>query len=161
MKKKIIFSLIILTLIFTIGVCYYQFGQTTFDRAFQCYDIEPPAEPAVSFHVRREGTYPGLSDAPVTFDEGRDYRELLAALRGQAYLHIPSLLGAPDGGTAFYTAAGCTPECMAYWDGTFLWLASDSSRWRCFLPLPPGRLGEKLELIFMDEPEEDFYCPPS
>ena len=42
----------------------------------------------------REGTYPGLSDAPVTFDEGRTYRELLAALRGQRYLRLPALLGA-------------------------------------------------------------------
>ena len=104
---------------------------------------------------------PGLSDAPVTFDEGRTYRELLAALRGQRYLRLPALLGAPDGGTAFYTASGCTPECMAYWDGTFLWLASNSSHWRRFLPLPPGRLGEKLEPIFMDEPEENIYYPSS
>ena len=86
---------------------------------------------------------------------------LLAALRGQRYLRLPALLGAPDGGTAFYTASGCTPECMAYWDGTFLWLASNSSHWRRFLPLPPGRLGEKLELIFMDEPEENIYYPSS
>lgn len=50
---------------------------------------------------------------------------------------------------------------MAYWDGTFLWLASNSSHWRRFLPLPPGGLGEKLELIFMDEPEENIYYPSS
>lgn len=96
----------------------------------------------------REGTYPGLIDAPVTFDEGRTYRELLAALRGQRYLRLPALLGAPDGGTAFYTASGCTPECMAYWDGTFLWLpASAPGRWNRFLPLPPHSLGEQLEKI--------------
>lgn len=109
----------------------------------------------------REGTYPGLSDAPVTFDEGRTYRELLAALPGAEVSPPPRPAGAPDGGTAFYTASGCTPECMAYWDGTFLWLASNSSHWRRFLPLPPGRLGEKLELIFMDEPEENIYYPSS
>lgn len=160
MKKKLSFRLVVLVLL-VVGVLHY-WAAPTFDHAFQCNGIGPPAEPADSVSVLREGTYPGLSDTPVTFDEGRDYRKLLAALRGQRYLRLPSLLGAPDGGTAFYTASGCTPECMAYWDGTFLWLASNhSSQWRRFLLLPPGRLGEKLELIFMDEPEENIYYPSS
>lgn len=92
---------------------------------------------------------------------GGPYREVLPPSGGRGISASPALLGAPDGGTAFYTASGCTPECMAYWDGTFLWLASNSSHWRRFLPLPPGRLGEKLELIFMDEPEENIYYPSS
>ena len=56
--------------------------------------------------------------------------------------------GAPDGGIAVYYLSGCTPECMAYWDGTFLWLpASAPGRWNRFLPLPPHSLGEQLEKI--------------
>ena len=147
MKKKLSFCLVVLVLL-AVGVLHY-WAAPTFDHAFQCNGIGPPAKPGDSFKVLREGTYPGLSDAPVTFDEGQNYRP------------FPSLPGAPDGGIAVYYLSSCTPECMAYWDGTFLWLASNSSHWRRFLPLPPGRLGEKLELIFMDEPEENIYYPSS
>ena len=104
MKKKLSFCLVVLVLL-AVGVLHY-WAAPTFDHAFQCNGIGPPAKPGGSFQVLREGTYPGLSDAPVTFDEGRTYRELLAALRGQRYLRLPALLGAPDGGTAFYTASG-------------------------------------------------------
>ena len=148
MKKKAIFSLVILVLVMAAGTLYCLMGQTTFDNTFQGYDIEPPAIPTDSFTVVRQGTFPGFSDTPVTFDEGQNYRELLTALRGQDYLPFPSLPGAPDGGIAIYYLSGCTPECMAYWDGTFLWLpASAPGRWNRFLPLPPHSLGEQLEKI--------------
>ena len=95
MKKKLSFCLVVLVLL-AVGVLHY-WAAPTFDHAFQCNGIGPPAKPGGSFKVLREGTYPGLSDAPVTFDEGRTYRELLAALRGQRYLRLPALLGAPKG----------------------------------------------------------------
>ena len=136
MKKKAIFSLVILVLVMAAGTLYCVMGQTTFDNAFQGYDIEPPAIPTDSFTVVRQGTFPGFSDTPVTFDEG------------QNYLPFPSLPGAPDGGIAVYYLSSCTPECMAYWDGTFLWLpASAPGRGNRFLPLPPHSLGEQLEKI--------------
>ena len=93
MKKKLSFRLVVLVLL-AVGVLHY-WAAPTFDHAFQCNGIGPPAKPGGSFKVLREGTYPGLIDAPVTFDEGRTYRELLAALRGQRYLRLPALLQKP------------------------------------------------------------------
>ena len=88
MKKKLSFCLVVLVLL-AVGVLHY-WAAPTFDHAFQCNGIGPPAKPGGSFQVLREGTYPGLSDAPVTFDEGRTYLELLAALRGRRYLRLPA-----------------------------------------------------------------------
>ena len=149
MKKKLSFCLVVLVLL-AVGVLHY-WAAPTFDHAFQCNGIGPPAKPGGSFKVLREGTYPGLSDAPVTFDEGRTYRELLAALRGQRYLRLPALLGAPDGGTAFYTASGCTPECMAYWDGTF---------GAAFSPFPPAAWGRSWSSFLWTSRRKTFTTLP-
>ena len=48
MKKKAIFSLVILVLVMAAGTLYCVMGQTTFDNAFQGYDIELPAIPTDS-----------------------------------------------------------------------------------------------------------------
>lgn len=147
MKKGHLF-LLILAVLAAAGTGYCLMGQTTFDQSYQGYDLEPPAAAAASFTVVREGSYPGLSDTPVSFEQGRPYRELLAALRAQKYLPLPSFPGAPDGGIAIYFMDGCTPSCIAYWDGSFLWLpGTQGSGWRRFLPLPPHLLGEKIETI--------------
>ena len=148
MKKKIILSLAVLGLLVAAGAWYCFMEQTTFDQAFQGYSYGPPASAAASFTVVREGTFPGFSDTPVTAEEGRPYRDLMTALRGQKYIPLPALSGAPDGGTAIYYLSGCSPGCMAYWDGFLLWLpATDSEQWRPFLPLPPHSLGEELNTI--------------
>ena len=140
MKKQLSFRLVVLVLL-DVGVLHY-WAAPTFDHAFQCNGIGPPAKPGGSFQVLREGTYPGLSDAPVTFDEGRTYRELLAALRGQRYLRLPALLGAPDGGTAWprtpLIGAAFSPFPPAAWGRSwspFLW----TSRRKTFTTLPLRR----------------------
>ena len=158
MKKKLSFRLVVLVLL-AVGVLHY-WAAPTFDHAFQCNGIGPPAKPGGSFKVLREGTYPGLIDAPVTFDEGRTYRELLAALRGQRYLRLPALLGPPRRDRLLYRIRlyprvhGLLGRHLSLAGLELLSLAPLS-------PPSPRRPGEKLELIFMDEPEENIYYPSS
>ena len=149
MKKKVISSLIILAVLAAAGVCYYQLGQTSFDRAFQGYAVLPPAEAEASIGLLVEGTYPGLSDTPITWEQARPSRQTLQALRNHRYLPLPPLASPPDGGIDISQADGCSPVYLAYWDGVLLWLpAANSERWRPFLPLPPHSLGEELNTIY-------------
>ena len=147
MKKKFFFFLVLAVLVI-VGIGYYLMGQTTFDQSFQGYALEPPASPANRLSIMREGDYLGLSDTPVSFEQAQPGQKLLAALRAQKYLPLPSFPGAPDGGTAIYYTQGCTSLCMAYWDGRFLWLSgTQENEWRRFLPLSPHSLGEKINTV--------------
>ena len=56
MKKKLSFRLVVLVLL-AVGVLHY-WAAPTFDHAFQCNGIGPPAKPGGSFKVLREGTIP-------------------------------------------------------------------------------------------------------
>ena len=137
-----------------VGVLHY-WAAPTFDHAFQCNGIGPPAKPGVLFKVLREGTYPASVTLSVTFDEGGLTVSCWPPSGGRGISASPSCWGPPTAGPPSIPHPAVPPECMAYWDGTFLWLASNSSHWRRFLPFPPAAWGEKTH--FMDEPEENIY----
>lgn len=158
MKKKLSFRLVVLVLL-AVGVLHY-WAAPTFDHAFQCNGIGPPAKPGGSFKVLREGTYPGLIDAPVTFDEGGLTVSCWPPSGGRGISASPPCWGPRRRDRLLYRIR-LYPRVHGLL-GRHLSLAGlELLSWRRFLPLPPGRLGEKLELIFMDEPEENIYYPSS
>ena len=92
------------------------------------------------------GDYPGMRDDPVTEEEAAPGHEALALLRSQSYLMVPLWPRPREGGIEIYNLSGCTPEPMAYWDGSLLWIPGKyTGKWRAHIPLSDPSLGEKLD----------------
>ena len=99
-------------------------------------------------YVVREGDYPGMRDNPVTREEAAPGHEALALLRSQSYLMVPLWPDPPKGGILVERMDGCTPEPVAYWDGSLLWIPGKyTGKWRAHIPLSDPSLGEKLDTI--------------
>lgn len=158
MKKKLSFCLVVLVLL-AVGVLHY-WAAPTFDHAFQCNGIGPPAKPGGSFKVLREGTYPGLSDAPVTFDEGRTYRELLAALRGQRYLRLPALLGAPTAGPPSIPHPAVPPSAWPTGTAPFSGWPRTPLIGAAFSPFPPAAWGRSWSSFLWTSRRKTFTTLP-
>lgn len=157
MKKKLSFCLVVCAL--AVGVLHY-WAAPTFDHAFQCNGIGPPAKPGGSFKVLREGTYPGLSDAPVTFDEGRTYRELLAALRGQRYLRLPALLGPPHGGPPSIPHPAVPPSAWSTGTAPFSGWPRTPLIGAAFSPFPPAAWGRSWSSFLWTSRRKTFTTLP-
>lgn len=101
-----------------------------------------------SITILTVGDYPGMRDDPVTKEEAAPGHEALALLRSQSYLMIPLWPGPREGGIVIERMEGCTPEPMAYWDGSLLWIPGKyTGKWRAHIPLSDPSLGEKLDTI--------------
>ena len=147
-RKKLIPALILWLVLFVAVACYWIFGQTTFDQAFQGYAAEAPAGAAHSLGVSPPGSYPGLSSSPVSPEEAQSYQALLGALRSQKYLPLPALLDPPSGGISLSIVTGCSPSYIAYWDGTLLWIPTENSdSWRPYVPLSPAALDQSIRAL--------------
>jgi len=117
-----------------------------FDDLPQGSDLAPPAQPADSITVLQEGTFPGLSDVPVTAEQAAPGRKVMYALREQKYTWILPFLRPRDGGISIYKLRSCTPECIAYWDGSHLWLYNrPKDLWQGYRPISPDKLDETLQ----------------
>lgn len=103
---------------------------------------------AHSITILTVGDYPGMRDDPVTEEEAAPGQEALALLRSQSYLMVPLWPDPPEGGIVIERMEGCTPEPMAYWDGSLLWIPGKyTGKWRAHIPLSDPSLGEKLDTI--------------
>ena len=92
------------------------------------------------------GDYPGMRDDPVTEEEAAPGHEALALLRSQSYLMVPLWPDPPKGGILVERIDGCTPEPVAYWDGSLLWIPGKyTGKGRAHIPLSDPSLGEKLD----------------
>ena len=114
---------------------------------------QPPAQPGHTFSYPTAGTYPGFSDRPVSWEEGKAGRDFFRLLGEYTYAPVP-LLRPRARGVAAYTITGCTPEYTAYWDGLLLWLPvlrQEQLVWRGYLPSSPGELGAKLQALWERE----------
>ena len=101
---------------------------------------------ASRIYVVREGDYPGMRDDPVTREEAAKGEDALALLRSQSYLMVPLWSKPPKGGIVIERMEGCTPEPIAYWDGSLLWIPGKyTGKWRAHIPLSDPTLGEKLD----------------
>ena len=158
MKKKLSFCLVVLVLL-AVGVLHY-WAAPTFDHAFQCNGIGPPAKPGGSFKVLREGTYPGLSDAPVTFDEGRTYRELLAALRGQRYLPSPPCWGPPTAGPPSIPHPAVPPSAWPTGTAPFSGWPRTPLIGAAFSPFPPAAWGRSWSSFLWTSRRKTFTTLP-
>ena len=101
---------------------------------------------ASRIYIVREGDYPGMRDDPVTQEEAAKGEDVLALLRSQNYLLVPLWPGPREGGIVIERLEGCSPECLAYWDGSLLWIPGRyTGKWRAHIPLFSPSLGEKLD----------------
>lgn len=108
----------------------------------------PPARAERTISVLREGDYPGLSDVPVTAEEAAPGRAALKVLRGQRYTRALPFLKPAEDGIAVRECIGCSPWCIAYWDGACLWLPGEQEgKWLGYAPSDPEGLGEALETL--------------
>ena len=109
----------------------------------------PPAPARRTFSYATVGAYPGLSDEPVSWEEGQSGRDFYALLGEHTYARI-FLLHPRQGGTAVSTATGCAPEYVAYWDGRFLWfpvIRREKLVWEGYLPSSPRQFDESLNAL--------------
>ena len=106
----------------------------------------PPAHAYHIISVVKEGKYVGFSDTPVSAEEAARGKEVLSLLRSQWYLLIPFLLDPKDGGIGILGSDGCSPDYLAYWDGTLLWIPGIFTGISfAYLPLFSPSLDEKLD----------------
>ncbi|MCI8869642.1 MAG: hypothetical protein HFF39_03700 [Lawsonibacter sp.] len=107
---------------------------------------EPPARPGQILSYAVSGTWPGLSDQPVSWEEGKTGRDFFRLLEGHTYASV-FLLPPRAGGVAASTTSGCSPRYTAYWDGLLLWLPvlrGERLAWQGYLPSSPAKFGEEF-----------------
>ena len=148
MKKKLRIPLILAgsLALFCLG---FLLAGMTIPRSFQSLPhkncLTAPARPSESITIVHEGSYPGFSDTPVTREQAAPGRRVLNALNQQKYTWAFPFLRPRDGGLAIYEMWGCTPECIAYWDGRRLWLPKGfEGPWAGYAPTSPEELDQAL-----------------
>lgn len=110
--------------------------------------IGAPARAGRSIGILHEGDCPGLSDVPVTAQQAAPGQAALNALRGQTYTRLLPLVRPAEGGVTLWEVSGCSPCCIAYWDGKHLWLPGErDGQWRGCRPSNPGKLDETLKSL--------------
>ena len=141
MKKKTVRLIVLLLLCAVAFMVWFAFSVRSFDRidsssGFSFFACDPV--PKQSLSLAPSGSFPGFSDTPVSWEDGRNYRALYLALRKPRYLVLPGLFPPPDGGTAIYELSGCVPMPICYWAEGLLWLPTRNGGWRPCLPLTHG-----------------------
>lgn len=148
MKRKLWVPLIIAGLLAVFCLGFLAAGMVT-PRSYRELPrgktASAPAQAAESITLVYEGTYPGFSDVPVSAKDAAPSRRVIHALNQQKYTWAFPLLRPRDEGLAIYELTGCTPECVAYWDGRYLWLPKNyNGRWRGYAPSSPEELDRAL-----------------
>lgn len=108
-----------------------------------------PVRAAKSIAILKEGTFPGMSDTPVTTQETVPGRKAMYTLEQQKYTWALPFHKPREDGIALYELTGCSPEYKAYWDGRYLWLPPEqyNAPWRGYAPSSPAQLEESLEVL--------------
>lgn len=153
MKKKrrrilLGFAACLVALVIALGL-HLAFDRVHLHQIDRTYADLPPAQTAAVFSYATVGAYPGLSDSPVPWEDGQRGRDLYALLGRYTYASVPMPRPRP-GGLAASTARGCSPEYVAYWDGTFLWFPTvrrGKLVWRAYLPSSPWDLSKDIHTL--------------
>ena len=148
MKKKLRIPLFAAACLLVFCLSFLLAGMTiprSFGQLPRTHSITSPAQASESITLVYEGTYPGLSDTPVSAERAAPSRRVLYALNQQKYTWAFPLLQPRDGGLSIYELIGCTPECVAYWDGRYLWLPKGyEGPWAGYAPTSPEELDQAL-----------------
>ena len=146
MKKRLLPALLALAVVFAAvsgGLWYTRKNTLSFDVLSGYSGTFPPAQAGRTFGLLREGSYPGLSDEPVSREEAAPYYAWLRAMRSTSYLRLPLSPPPGDGGDGFSVADGCTPAYRTYWDGILMWFPSENGWYAC-LPMDKKALEDGL-----------------
>ena len=158
MKKKLSFCLVVLVLL-AVGVLHY-WAAPTFDHAFQCNGIGPPAKPGGSFKVLREGTYPGLSDAPVTFDGGGLTVSCWPPSGGRGISASPSCWGPPTAGPPSIPHPAVPPSAWPTGTAPFSGWPRTPLIGAAFSPFPPAAWGRSWSSFLWTSRRKTFTTLP-
>ncbi len=135
-------------LVIALGL-HLAFDRVHLHQIDRTYANSPPAQIAAVFPYATVGAYPGLSDEPVSWEDGQRGRDFYALLEQYTYASVPLPRPRP-GGLAVSTARGCSPEYVAYWDGLFLWFPTirrEKLVWQAYLPSSPWDFSKGIHTL--------------